>query len=352
MSKTIQIAAIQMDAAPAPTPEKLAQAERLIVRAMAPVSTQQYVQHGAQLVVLPEVFNTGYEYSDGNYLRAESFDDLTATWMRKTAADYHIHLAGTFLRKDQNDIYNTLLLVSPDGRQWHYDKNYPWIWERAYFRKGTGITIADTGLGKIGFQICWDVAHPDLWQQYAGKVDLMLVSSCPPKALDLALVFPDGKRIMSKSAGALIPYLKRTSDETFGQYLRRQASFLGVPVVQATSTGTFTSSIPNPKRSLALIALLYPPLWKYRSCFEQARFEAGYFNETYIADASGVVLQRVQPEVEGYALSPVTLSDVHPQPKGKQPPFGISKFAYLFDTIANKLLASEYYKKTRKYLGQ
>lgn len=342
MTKTIRIAAVQMNATPAPTPERLARAERYVV---------ECAQDGAQLVVLPEVFNTGYEYSDQNYLRAESFDGPTATWMRKTAAQYRVHLAGTFLRTQQNEIYNTLLFVAPDGQEWRYHKNYPWIWERAYYQEGTSITVADTELGKIGLLVCWDVAHPNLWQQYAGKVELMLVCSCPPNALGLTLAFPDGKRIMSKDAGALIQYLKRTSDQTFGQYLRKQASFLGVPVVNAASTGTLTSSLPNPKQSVAMLALMVPQLWKYRSQFEQARIETDYFNETYIADVSGIVLQRVQPEVEGYVLGNVTLSDSPPQPKGKQPPFGIPAFSYLVDRIANKMLASEYKKKTRKYLS-
>ena len=341
MPKSAKIAVVQMNASPSSVKERLAKAEGYIV---------QCVQNGAHLIVLPEVFNTGYEYSDQNYLRAESFDDLTATWMRKTATRYHVHLAGSFLRREQNDIFNTLLLVAPDGHQWHYDKNYPWVWERAYFRNGTTITIADTELGKIGFLICWDVAHPNLWEQYSGKVELMIVSSCPPKALDLALVFPDGHRIMSKDTGALTQYLKRTSDKTFGEYLRKQASFLGVPVAHATSTGTFTSLIPNPKSSLAMLSLIYPPLWKYRSQFDQVLMETDYFNETYITDNSGTILQSVQSNTEGFAVSDVILPDFHPQSKGKQPPFGIPKFTYLFDTIANMMLVPEYKKKTQRYL--
>jgi predicted amidohydrolase len=341
MSKSIKIAVVQMNASPSSVKERLARAENLVA---------QCVQNGAQLVVLPEVFNTGYEYSDQNYLQAETFDDLTVTWMKKTASHYHVHLAGSFLRREQDNIFNTMLLVSPGGHQWHYDKNYPWIWERAYFQKGTNITIADTELGKIGFLICWDVAHPNLWQKYSGKVELMIVSSCPPKALDLTLVFPNGKLIMSKNAGALVEYAKRTSDKTFGEYLRRQACYLGVPVAHATSTGTFTSSIPKPKPSLAMLSLIYPPLWKYKSQFDRARIEAGYFNETYIADNSGVVLQSVQPNSESLAISDVILPDSPPQSKGKQPSFGIPGFTYLFDTIANWLLASEYKKKTQRYL--
>ena len=100
-----------------------------------------------------------------------------------------------------------------------------------------------------------------------------------------------------------------------------------------------------------MLALIRPSLWRHISRLGQARIETDYFNETYISDAYGMVLERVQPEVEGYALSNVTMPDYPPQSKGRQPPFGISKFAYLFDAIANMLLASEYKRKIRKYLG-
>jgi hypothetical protein len=180
----------------------------------------------------------------------------------------------------------------------------------------------------------------------------MIVSSCPPKALDLALVFPDGKRIMSKNTGALTQYMKRTSDKTFGEYLRRQASSLGVPVAQATSTGIFTSSFPYPKSSLSMLSVVYPPLLKYKSQFDHARMEANYFNETYITDNSGTILQFVKPNTEGVAISNVIIDDFPPQSKGKQPAFGIPKSMYLIDSIAEMMFASEYNRKTQKYLSK
>jgi hypothetical protein len=78
--------------------------------------------------------------------------------------------------------------------------------------------------------------------------------------------------------------------------------------------------------------------------------ETDYFNETYITDKSGTILQSVQSNTEGFVLSDVILPDFHPQSKGKQPPFGIPKFTYLFDTIANMMLIPEYKKKTQRYL--
>jgi predicted amidohydrolase len=172
MSRTLKVAAIQMDAAPAPLRERLDRAADLIAEATS---------SGAQLVVLPEVFNTGYQYHDQNYALAESIDGETVNWMRLRSAQHGVHLVGTLLLRDEEDIYNSALLVAPDGRMWRYDKHYPFLWERAYFREGRQITIAATDLGKLGMMICWDAAHADLWQRYAGKVDAMVIASCPPK---------------------------------------------------------------------------------------------------------------------------------------------------------------------------
>ncbi|MBI5952762.1 MAG: carbon-nitrogen hydrolase family protein [Chloroflexi bacterium] len=339
MSKKVEVAVVQMIAEPAPVADRLARAENLIAQA---------AQAGAQLVVLPEVFNTGYEYTDDNYRLAEPMDGQTPNWMKKTATRHRVHLAGTFLRQQDGDIYNTCLLAAPDQRIWHYDKRYPWMWERAYFQPGKGITIADTDLGKIGMLICWDVAHPRLWQEYAGKVELMLVSSCPPAAQNMTLIFPDGRRVEFSELGPMMQLIKHNADETFGAHLRRQSSNLNVPVVHTTGTGLFRSKLPRPGISLASFLMSAPHLWKYLPQAEQVIVESRYFNETYIADASGNVLAQVQPEVESFALAEIEIPVTPPQPHGKQPVFGISILGYWSDAFANWAVTPLYQKKTHR----
>ena len=328
-----------MNAKLAPVANRLARAEKLIAQA---------AQSGALLVVLPEVFNTGYEYIDENYLLAEPMDGQTAVWMKKVAAQYGIHLAGTFLRSQAGDIYNTCLLAAPDNRTWHYDKRYPWMWERAYFRPGKGITIADTEFGKIGMLICWDVAHPQLWQEYAGQIQLMLVSSCPPAAQNMTLIFPDGRRVEFSELGPMMRLIKRNSDETFGEHLRRQSSNLNIPVLHTTGTGLFRTELPRPRISLASFLLSAPHLWKQIPQAEHVIVESKYFNETYVADASGNVLAHVQPEVEAFALAEIEISDTQPKPRGKQPAFSISHLSYWSDAFANWAVMPLYRKKTRE----
>jgi N-carbamoylputrescine amidase len=160
MGRKLKVAVVQMDAVPVSVSKRLSRATNLITEA---------VNGGAQLVVLPEMFNTGYEFHERNYTLAEPMDGETVTWMKSQATQHNIHLAGTLLLLDKTDIYNAGLLVAPDGRTWRHDKINITLWERAYFREGGHITIADTDLGKLGLMICSDVLCPDLWVQYAGK---------------------------------------------------------------------------------------------------------------------------------------------------------------------------------------
>lgn len=342
MTKKVSLAAVQMNAQPALVSDRLARAGNLVAQA---------VQNGAELVVLPELFNTGYEYADNNYTLAESLDGPTLTWMRQTAAQHNIFLAGTLFLLDHEDIYNALFLIGPQGQQWRYNKNYPWMWERAYYRAGDNITIADTPLGKIGMLICWDVAHPALWSRYAGKIDLMLVSSCPPKASDLTFTFPDGSRVMAGDAGLIPRHIKSTAAETFGLNLRNQAATLGVPVVNTTGTGLFLSAIPMPKLSLAAYTISRPDLWRYLPMTEGLRVEAGYFQDTYIADAQGKVLAQVAPGAEHYVVAETKIPESTPQPSTPQPAFGISPFAYMFDEFANTVFAPLYRDSVRTVYG-
>lgn len=102
MERTLKIAAVQMDANPSPTADRLARADRLATEA---------AKAGAQLIVLPELFNTGYTYSNTNHRLAEPSSGPTPAWMKETAARLNVHLAGTLMLLDHDEVYNALLLL-------------------------------------------------------------------------------------------------------------------------------------------------------------------------------------------------------------------------------------------------
>jgi predicted amidohydrolase len=344
MPRTLKIAALQMDVASALTAERLARAGRLAAQA---------AQAGAQLAVLPELFNTGYAYTDENFRRAERHDGPTVQWMRETAARLNVHLAGTLLLVDGADIFNALLLFAPDGRMWRYDKNYPWGWERGYFREGRGITIAHTDLGDFGLMICWDGAHRDLWRQYAGLVDLMLICSCPPDLGSPTYLFPNGAKVTAADMGPAMARMKNAARQVFGEMFNQQTAWLGVPLVNTVASGQFLSAVPNGRGALLAFLPTAPWLANYLPLASQMQVICSMTSATKIVDAQGQTLAEVtQAQAESFALAEVTLADQKAHPTQAQPRSLASPFAYLVaDNILPWLSLSTYNRGIRQAWG-
>ena len=325
MSRRIPIATTQLDATPAPVTERLARAERLVTQA---------ARAGAQLVVLPELFNTGYAYRNENFALAEPPDGRTVQWMKETSSRLGVHLAGSLLLREGRDIYNALLLYAPDGRVWRYDKNYPWGWERAYFRGGHGVCIAGTDLGAIGMMLCWDMAHADLWRQYAGKVDLILACSCPPNVTDGSYHFPDGSQVTAARMGPMMRSMRQSAPRIFEDTPAQQTAWLGVPFVGSTACGVVRTPLPNPVGSLMGFLPTAPWLIRYLPQLKHVEVSARLVEAARIFAADGCPLAGLRGEQgEAFALAEVSLPAERPQPKGPQPRPPVSSLVYLASDI-------------------
>lgn len=330
---TITLAAIRMDATPEALESRLTRAERLVTQAAAA---------GAQIAVLPELFNLGYVYHPANHHRAETLTGPTFSWMQDTARRLRIYLAGSFLLRAEDGIYNSMFLVAPQGAFWRYDKTYPWFWERAYFRpRRQPICPAETEFGRIGMLICWDTAHPELWAAYAGKVQLILVSSCPPLEHQMRFLFPDGRVFTPADFGPLMRAFYRNSEKLFGEYFLRQSAWLGVPAVNTTGGGTFRSSWPRPYLTFALLLAARPDLWRYLPQAQHILGEAGYYDATFIADAQGIVRGRAKGNGDDLTVATVALPAASPTPRAPQPPIPLPRITYWADALINALMASK-----------
>jgi hypothetical protein len=342
MDRRIFIATTQLDVTPAPLSERLARAEKQVTQA---------AQAGAQLIVLPEVFNTGYAYRDENFTLAELPNGPTSTWMRQISAHLGVHLAGSLMLRDGQDIYNALLLYAPDGRGWRYDKNYPWGWERAYFRGRHQITIAKTDLGDIGLQICWDVAHASLWQQYAGKIDLMLVCSCPPNIPDPIYHFPDGVQVTAGQLGPIFANLRQSALQVFVDTPAQQTAWLGVPYVCSTACGTFRSPLPNPVGSFLGFLPAAPWLIRYLPRIRHIEVSASMVEAARIFAADGCQLAGLRNEQgEAFTLAEVSLPAERPQPRIPQPRPPVPRLVYLVsDKILTMVSLKTYARRNAKH---
>ena len=313
MSRTVKVATAQMDAMPAPVGERLERAEQIVVQA---------AQAGAQLVVLPELFNTGYAYTDDNYQLAEPLNGVTSMWMKATSEKLGIHLAGALLLLDHGEIYDTMLLFDPSGRMWRYDKNYPWAWERAYFRGRRGMTIAKTELGDLGLMICWDLGHLGLWKQYAGKADMIVIASCPPDGPNALYELPNKEKLDFNDMGSVLGSIKETGRQFFGEMVNQQAKWLGVPVVNSGASGHVQTHLPRAVVLLRIFSLFAPRIIKLLPKSEPLHIQMSceMIPSCKVVDADGRTLaERAPVDGEGFAISEVNLADSKSAPRDRQP---------------------------------
>jgi len=250
--------------------------------------------------------------------------------MKQTSSYLGVHLAGSLLLRDGRDIYNALLLFAPDGRVWRYDKNYPWGWERAYFREGHAVRIAETDLGSIGMMLCWDMAYADLWRQYAGKVDLILACSCPPDVSDGCYHFPDGSQVTAAQMGPMMRSMRHIALRVFEDTPAQQTAWLGVPFVGSTACGRIRTPLPNPLGSILGFLPTALCLIRYLPQLNHVEVSASLVETARIFTVVGCPLAGLHGEQgETFAQAEVSLPAERPQPQGPQPKPPVPPLVYL-----------------------
>lgn len=128
---------------------------------------------GADLVVLPELFSTGYQLNIvGPRIAelAEPVDGPTVTALQEAArAAGSYVVAGLALTHDLTGVvYNSSVVIDRDGALMGvYDKQHLWALERFYFRSGSECPVFDTDFGRLGVMICYDMGFPEVARMLA-----------------------------------------------------------------------------------------------------------------------------------------------------------------------------------------
>lgn len=180
------------------------------------------VIHSAQLVILPELFASGYIPNQTIWQYGETLDGPTVTWLRQTAARLGIYLGAGFVEKAGHDFYNSYALAAPNGDLTGCArKNRA---ETYCFKHGNGRHLIKTDLGKIGVGICADnhfTAFLKLMQN--SDVDLLLMPHASPTPYKTSrTVSPTDIEAFRQKATA-VPLL--------------YARVLGIPVLFANAIG-------------------------------------------------------------------------------------------------------------------
>ena len=114
----------------------------------------------AEVICLPELFTTGFPKENIVEL-AEPIPGETTEKMRGLAMENNILVAGSILEKDRGTIFNTAVLVAPEGLVGKYRKVHPFLEEASHITGGNEYNVFDTRVGKIGLLVCYDAAFPE-----------------------------------------------------------------------------------------------------------------------------------------------------------------------------------------------
>ncbi|TDD71264.1 carbon-nitrogen hydrolase family protein [Jiangella aurantiaca] len=145
-----------------PAPGRPTENLRTATRLVAALAEQ-----GAQLVILPELWPSGYDVrtlAADVEAAAEPLDGPRDARLRDLASRHRLWLfAGSVPEQAADAVYNTSPVYSPDGdrvathRKVHL---YPTTGEAKLFAAGGTVTVVGTPWGRVGMSVCFDGDHP------------------------------------------------------------------------------------------------------------------------------------------------------------------------------------------------
>jgi N-carbamoylputrescine amidase len=184
---------------------------------------EQAAQAGAQLIVLPELFPSGYIPNQSIWDYAEPRDGSTVTWLRQTSKMLGIYLGAGLLETDGRDFFNIFVLCDPDGNE---AGRVSKIEAEAYiFKRTSGKHVIETKLGRIGVGICADNQMTSFLKQMAAdSIDLMLM--------------PHGWPTPCKTNRQISEQDVRDHQSRTRQLVSIYAERLGIPAVFINGVGT------------------------------------------------------------------------------------------------------------------
>ena len=129
--------------------------------------------HGVNLLVLPELANSGYNFVNKQQAFACA-EEITSSRFLKAligiCQSKHLNIVTGFCEREADVLYNTAVCSGPEGVKGLYRKVHLFLDEPNYFISGNlGFPVFEMGDVKIGMLVCFDWVFPEAWRILALK---------------------------------------------------------------------------------------------------------------------------------------------------------------------------------------
>jgi len=267
--RNIKIAAIQMCCSEI-REENIAKADKLV---------REAARSGAQIIILPELFETNYFCQERNYdyykLATSTQDNPAIIHFSLVAKELKIVLPISFFEKSGNTTFNTVAIIDTDGsilgtyRKTHIPDDH-YYQEKFYFSPGdTGFKVWKTAYGIIGVGICWDQWFPEAARCMAlmGAELLIYPTAIGSEPILECDSMPHWRRVMQGHSAANI-----------------------IPVIAANRVGTETviPSTANGGQSSSLT----------------------FYGSSFITNETGEIIAEADRSSENFILSEIDLDEI------------------------------------------
>lgn len=247
--------------------------------AKAETLVRKAASQGAQIILLPELFERPYfcqERRYESYQYAKAADENEAVnHMKQLAKELSVVIPVSFYEADGNCLYNSVAVIDADGRNLGvYRKTHipddHYYQEKFYFSPGnTGFRTFSTKYGKIGVGICWDQWFPE-------------TARC--------LVLEGAELLFYPTAIGSEPILGCDSMEHWRRCMQGHASANIVPVIAANRIG---EEQVRPDRE---------------NGNQSSRLD--FYGSSFIADATGDLVSTMDREQEGVITAAFDLEEI------------------------------------------
>lgn len=125
------------------------------------------------LIVLPELFNTGYQFTskrEVSLLAEDAPQGWTCKRLIEIAKRKKLFVVAGIAEKNNGAFYNSSILIGPNGFIGRYRKAHLFWNEKRFFTAGnTPFEVYNIGLARVGMMICFDWFFPEAARTLALK---------------------------------------------------------------------------------------------------------------------------------------------------------------------------------------
>lgn len=204
----------------------------------------------ADLIVLPELFATGYAFISKEEAEslAETTDGETSEFLMRVAKRTRAVIVGGFIETDGNSIFNSSMIVSESEVLGTYRKLHLYYKEKKWFSQGNKpLKVYEVRKSKVGIMICFDWFFPE-------TIRNLTLLGADIIAHPANLVLPYCQKAMTTRC--LVNRVFAVTSNRIGNEARGEDNFIFTGGSQITSfNGDVLSSAPKDKSHIDFVEI-------------------------------------------------------------------------------------------------